>query len=271
VLESSQRSRQRGQRPFRPVRRRQPDRRQRSSAVIRVSQSLLKAKSSLSSVWLWGIILFAIMLVWNWQLLLATVMGMGGLVLLFRFPLDRWSGYWQKWQQTLDLSQRRFFTALAGSTLVGVGTYWALQLWDHVDNHWLAGGAIAQGIVIALLLGWQVAKLIHPASQGAPPHQFSQLLAALSADHPLQRLTAIRQLTQLAIQGKLQSSQLQQMSEYFSLLFSVETEPILRQRLLESMQTLQLHHCWQNWERETAPPLQKLQKVKKVPEQIEQF
>lgn len=268
VLGSSQRSRQRRQRP---VRRRQPYRRQRSSAVIRVSQSLLKAKSSLSSVWLWGAIVFAIMLVWNWQLLLATLMGMGGLVLLFRFPIDRWSGYWQKWQQTLDLSQKRLFTALAGSTLIGVGTYWALQLWDHVDNHWLAGGAIAQGIVIALLLGWQVAKLLHPASQGSPKDQVSQLLAALTADHPLRRLMAIRQLTALAIEGKLHASQLQQMSEYFSLLFSVETEPILRQGLLESMQTLQLHHCWQKWESKTPPRLQKLQKVKKVPEKIEQF
>jgi len=271
VLGSSQRSRQRRQSPFRPVRRRQSYRRPRSSAVIRVSQSLLKAKSSLSSVWLWGAIVFAIMLVWNWQLLLATVMGMGGLVLLFRFPIDRWWGYWQKWQQTLDLSQKRLFTALAGSTLVGVGTYWALQLWDHVDNPWLAGGAIAQGVVIALLLGWQVAKLLHPASLGSPKDQFSQLLAALTADHPLKRLMAIRQLTALAIEGKLHASQLQQMSEYFSLLFSVETEPILRQGLLESMQTLQLHHCWHKWETKTAPPLQKLQKVKKVPEQIKQF
>jgi len=154
---------------------------------------------------------------------------------------------------------------------VGVGTYWALQLWDHVDNPWLAGGAIAQGVVIALLLGWQVAKLFQPASQGSPKDQFSQLLAGLTADHPLRRLMAIRQLTALAIEGKLHASQLQQMSEYFSLLFSVETEPILRQGLLESMQTLQLHHCWHKWETKTAPPLQKLQKVKKVPEQIKQF
>lgn len=270
VLGSSQRSRQRQQGSFRAVRR-QTYRRQRSFLVILVRQSLLKAKSALSSVWLWGAIVLAMMLVWNWQLLLATVLGMGVLILLFCFPLDRWSGYWQKWQQSLDLSQKRLFTALAGSTLVGVGTYWALQLWDHMDNHWLAGGAIAQGVGIALLLGWQVAKLIHSPSLGNPKDQFSQLLAALSAEHPLQRLMAVRQLTQLAIQGKLHASQLQQMSEYFSLLFSVETEPILRQGLLESMQTLQLHHCWHKWETKTAPPLQKLQKVKKVPEQIQQF
>jgi len=271
VLGSSQRSRQRRQGSFRAVRRRQPYRRQRSFLVILVRQSLLKAKSAFSSVWLWGVIVVAMMLVWNWQLLLATVLGMGVLILLFRFPLDRWSGYWQKWQQSLDLSQKRLFTALAGSTLVGVGTYWALQLWDHMDNHWLAGGAIAQGVGIALLLGWQVAKLIHPPSLGNPKDQFSQLLEALGAEHPLRRLMAVRQLTTLAIQGKLHASQLQQMSEYFSLLFSVETEPMLRQGLLESMQTLQLHHCWCKWETKTVPPLQKLQKVKKVPEQIQQF
>ncbi|WP_216086686.1 ABC transporter ATP-binding protein [Halothece sp. PCC 7418] len=250
--------------------RRQKSSRQRSSRAVRGREFLSQLQSLLSSFWLWGVVIFAIMLVWNWQLLLATVIAMGMLIVLFRFPVNRWSGYWRKWQQTLDESQQRLLMALGGSSLIGVGSYWALQLWDHLDNHWLAGSAIAQGILLTGLFGLQVSKLITASDDNHPQHHFSQLIDELSAEHPLKRLRAIRQLTQLAIKDNLHASQLQEISESFSLLFAVETEPILRQGLLESMQTLQRHQCWQKWEIKSGKPLQKLQKVKKVPEHIQQ-
>ena len=271
VLGFSNPSSRRSKRPSASLRRRQKSSRQRSSTRVRVDQSLSQLQALVSSLWLWGIVIFAIMLVWNWQLLLATVMAMGMLILLFRFPVHRWSGYWQKWQQRLDESQQRLLMALGGSSLIGVGSYWALQLWDHLDNHWLAGSAIAQGILLTSLFGLQVSKLITVSDQTRPQHQFSQLIDELSAEHPLKRLRAIRQLTQLAIKGSLHPSQLQEISESFSLLFAVETEPILRQGLLDSMQTLQRHQCWQKWEVKSGKPLQTLQKVNKVPEQIQQF
>ena len=253
------------------LRRRQKSSRQRSSTAVRVHQFLSQLQALFSSLWIWGMVLFAIMLVWNWQLLLATGMAMGMLILLFRFPVPRWSGYWQKWQQILDESQQRLLMALGGSSVIGVGSYWALQLWDQVDNHWLAGSAIAQGILLTGLFGLQVSQLITASDENNPQHQFSQLIDQLSAEHPLKRLRAIRELTQLAIKGNLHPSQLQEISESFSLLFVVETESILRQGLLESMQTLQRHQCWQKWEIKSGKPLQKLQKVKKVPEQIQQY
>ncbi len=202
------------------------------------------------------------MLVWNWQLLLATAVGMGVLIVLFQFPFDRWSLYWEKWQQA-NLSQQRLLIALVGSSVAGIGVYWALQLWDHLENHWLAASSIAQGVLLTTLLSIQLAKLFSSPAESSQRHQFSQHVEALSADHPLKRLIAVRELTQLAITGKLRSQQLKQISEYFSLLFTVETEPMLRQGLLESMQTLQLHHCWENWEKKTTQPLRKLEKVKK--------
>lgn len=202
------------------------------------------------------------MLVWNWQLLLATAVGMGVLILLFQFPFDRWSIYWEKWQKA-NLSQKRILIALVGSSVAGLGVYWALQLWDHLDNHWLAGSAIAQGMILTTLLSIQLAKLFTSPRESPQRDRFSQRIEALSADHPLKRLIAVRELTQLAIAGKLRSEQLKQISEYFSLLFAVETEPMLRQALLESMQTLQLHHCWENWEKKASQPLKKLEKVRK--------
>jgi ABC-type multidrug transport system fused ATPase/permease subunit len=253
------------------LRTRRKSSRKKPSIRLGVHQSLSQLQSLLSSLWVWGIVTFVIMLVWNWQLLLATVIAMGMLILLFRFPVNDWSRYWQKWQHTLDESQQRLLMALGGSSLIGVGSYWALQLWDHVDNHWLAGSAIAQGILLTGLFGLQLSKLITTSDQNDSQYQFSQLIDELSAEHPLKRLRAIRQLTQLAIKNNLHSSQLQEISESFSLLFAVETEPILRQGLLESMQTLQRHQCWYKWEIQSGKPLQKLQKVKKVPEKIQQY
>jgi hypothetical protein len=243
--------------------------RNQSSSLRR--QRLSRNTSSGSSFWLWGLGVAGVMLVWNWQLLLATLAGIGVLILLFQFPFDRWSVYWQKWQQNVNLPQRRLLMALVGSSLAGIGTYWALNLWDHLENHWLAGGAIAQGVIITFLLGLQVSSLVIPASGSTQRDRFSQLVGDLTAEHPLKRLMAIRELTQLAIRGNLQQQQLTHLSEYFSLLFAVETEPMLRQGLLESMQTLQLHHCWQNWETKCPQALQKLQKVKKTAEEFKVY
>jgi len=205
------------------------------------------------------------MLVWNWQLLLATLAGGGGLILLFQFPIDRWSVYWRQWQQRITISQRRLLMALTGSSFAGIGTYWALNLWQHLENPWLAGGAIAQGIILTLLLGLQLSKILASDTNSHNNDCFSRLVGNLTADHPLQRLMAIQELTQLAIRAQLQTEQLKQVSEYFSLLFSVESDPMIRQRLLDHMQTLQRHHCWYNWENKSGQPLQKLEQLNKVP------
>lgn len=234
-----------------------------SSSLYRQRQS--RKKSAVSSLWLWGLVMTGIMLVWNWQLLLATVAGGSVLILLFQFPLDRWSIYWQKWQQGMNVSQRRLLIALTGSSLAGIGMYWALHLWDHLDNSWLAGGAIAQGIILTLLLGLQLSKILTSDATSPKTDRFSSLVRDLTADHALQRLMAIQELTQLAIKGHLSTEQLQQVSEYFSLLFAVESEAMIQQRLLDHMQTLQRHQCWYNWERESHQPLQKLEQLNKVP------
>ena len=201
------------------------------------------------------------MLVWNWQLLLSTLSGMGVLILLFQFPLDRWWLYWRKAQETMNASQRRLLVALGGSALAGIGTYWGLHLWEQIDNQVLAASAIAQGIIITLLLGLQLSRFVLSPQGSKQRDRFSPLTENLTAENPLKRLMAIRELTQLAIQGRLHPEQLKQLSEYFSLLFSTETEPKVRQGLLE---TLQLHQCWQNWENHSRQPLQPLQKVKTV-------
>lgn len=234
-----------------------------SSSLYRQRQS--RKKSAVSSLWLWGVGIAGIMLVWNWQLLLATLAGGSVLILLFQFPLDRWSVYWRKWQQQMNVSQRRLLIALTGSGLAGMGTYWAVKLWDYLDNPWLAGGAIAQGIILTLLLGLQLSKLFASNAASPQPDRFSKLVGELTADHALQRLMAIRELTQLAINGHLSTEQLQQVSEYFSLLFAVESEAMIRQRLLDNMQTLQSHQCWYNWESKSRQPLQKLEQLNKVP------
>lgn len=240
---------------------RKPSRRgsRKSPSVRRQRQS--RKPSLLTSVWFWGLLLAAIMLLWNWELLLATLTGMGVLILLFRFPIDRWGMYWRQWETRVNASHKRLLLALAGSSFAGIAVYWGLNLWTQIENHWLAGGAIGQGVLITLLLCLQVSKLVTDSGETPTGDRFSQRIEELTAEHPLKRLLAIQDLTQLAIKGRLQSEQLKQISEYFSLLFKVETEPMIRQGLLESMQTLQLHHCWQNWNIKQRQPLQKLQKV----------
>ncbi|WP_150109047.1 ATP synthase subunit I [Stanieria cyanosphaera] len=174
---------------------------------------------------------------WNWKLLLATVGGMGLMLLAYSLQTNHWQQSWFKWQRFLTGSQGKLAIAVGTGGIGAFTTYLATSIWADTENRWLATGLILQGlgtfITVGLLI-WQISS--HRAI--ATITKFEQLLADLTASDSLKRLIAIHRLTRLARHHRLSSAEESQLKEYFCLMLSQSEDMTIKQALLDSLEQL---------------------------------
>ncbi len=174
---------------------------------------------------------------WNWKLLLATVGGMGLMLLAYSLQTNHWQQYWLKWQRFLTGSPGKLAIAVGTGGIGAFSTYLATSIWVDTENRWLATGLILQGlgtfITVGLLI-WQISS--HRAS--ASVAKFEQLLADLTHPESLKRLIAIHRLTRLAVHHRLSSTEEVQLKEYFCLMLSQSQDMTIKQALLDSLEQL---------------------------------
>ena len=180
-------------------------------------------------------IAISVLLAWNWQLVLATAAGAGSMALVYSWLEGDWRTWWLRWQHFCQGTQGKFSLAVGSGGLVALTTYIATSIWSEAENRWLAVGTILQGLtslLTLLLLAW------HAFSQGERQDEskFERLLEGLTADDSLKRLMAVRQLTKFANKTRFSSRYQTQLQEYFRLLLLRESEPAVREAVLDSLQ-----------------------------------
>ncbi|MGB7414798.1 MAG: hypothetical protein WA902_11380 [Thermosynechococcaceae cyanobacterium] len=164
---------------------------------------------------------------WNWQLFLALIIGTGAAALAYRgLPV-------QKWMRLLTASPV-VSAALLGlfSVIVSYGT---LLIWQDTGRFGIALAVFFQGACTLLalgLLGWQLVK----PSEAAFEEPYDRWVTQLTAPEPLQRLIAVRRLTQIEV---LTPQRRQELSDYFQLLLAQETYPQVRQAILDGLKHLE--------------------------------
>jgi hypothetical protein len=197
-------------------------------------KSILKSRSSRKlGNWLLGIIAIIIILLWNWKLLLATVIGCGIMLLTYLLPSWNWRLYWSKLQ--INSFQRQLIVAVGSGGLAAFGTYLAASIWTEAKNPWLATGTIFQGLISLatfVILLWQIISLKLQRQEVL----FEQYQKDLTEVNPLKRLIAIRKLTRLLTNHRLKAVEAYQLKESFELMLSLEPEKMIRNALLESLQ-----------------------------------
>ncbi len=175
------------------------------------------------------------LLAWNWQLVAATGVGMVAMRGAYGLQTQPWSRYWVRLHDYWQQPQRQLIVAVGAGSFATLSSYIALAVWMQAANRWLAVGAIAQASATLLtlgLLGWQ----IFGRQLERDDERFERLVLDLTQDKPLQRLIAIRQLTQLS--PSLRAEQQGELREYFRLLLSEETQERVRAALLDSLREL---------------------------------
>lgn len=192
-----------------------------------------------SAVWGW----------WNSQLLAATGLGIGAMMLVYRAQSWDWQQLRSNLEQFWHSPSRRLVVAVGSGGLATLGSYMSFSIWGESQSHWLALSAILQNlgtIAIVVLLIPQV------WSQSASKDEavVDGILADLTDADPVKRLIAVRQMTDLVKSpgfwkpSSLKNSiGLSHTAECFRLMLNQEPEPIVRNALLEGLQTLDSLHC----------------------------
>ncbi len=195
----------------------------------RVIKTLAAKKTRQFLTWAAACASFLILWAWNWQLVLATLTGVGAMIGVYHLQGQNWPSLW--------LWGRAFFTADSGKLTLAVvcgglgslATYLAVAIWTYAENRWLALASILQGfgtVLTLILLGWHF--LDHRGQNESK--NFDRWLEKLTVNDPLMRLMAVRRLSEM----ELSPSRREQCQEYFRYLLSRETDTQVRSALLDN-------------------------------------
>jgi hypothetical protein len=177
------------------------------------------------------------MLLWNWKLLLALVVGVGVMLLVYSMQKWDWQLRWSEIQRFLNGPNHRFALAVGSGGIATISTYMAAAIWVDSNSPWIAAGAILQALgtlLTLILLVWQIINFYENREED----KFEHLLLNLTEQDPLKRLIAVRQLTKFVTRRKIDAAVQQNVVQCLQLLLTQEEEAIIREAAFESLQAL---------------------------------
>jgi uncharacterized membrane protein YidH (DUF202 family) len=177
------------------------------------------------------------MLLWNWKLLLALVIGVGVMLSVYSMHKWDWQKRWSKMQKLFTAPNRQLLLAVSSGGIATFTTYIAAAICFDSHNPWIASGVIVQGLAMILTLILLVCQIINFYGIREEDH-LDRLLNNLTESDPLKRLIAVRQLTKLISRKRVDASVQQNVIECLQLLLTQEQEAIVREAAFESLQSL---------------------------------
>jgi protein-S-isoprenylcysteine O-methyltransferase Ste14 len=179
------------------------------------------------------------MLLWNWKLLLAIIVGVGVMVLVYSMQRWDWRSHWLEIRKLFNSPNRRLALSVTSGGIATFSTYMAAAIWVDSNSPWIAAGAILQALgtlLTIILLVWQIVSFYSIREE----EQLDRLLLTLTEQDPLKRLIALRRLTKFVTNKRIESSVKQNIIECLRLLISREEEVMVREAAFESLQALDL-------------------------------
>ena len=197
------------------------------------SQQLSKVSS-----WLLCLLGLIFIWIWNWKLLLATLAGIGFMILVYYLQNHNWLTYWQRWQRFFSHSNRQLIIAVSSGSVTALGIYIAACIWTESENPWLATGIVVQtlaSLITLTLLAWH---FLGSNRLRQDETEYNRLLTDLTHQDNLRKIIAIRQLTRLVKNSNLPQEYNTQLVEYYCLMLAQVRERALKEALLDSLESL---------------------------------
>lgn len=201
------------------------------------------------------------MLLWNWKLLLALLVGIGVMLSVYSMQKWDWQLRWVEVQKLFHETNRRLVIAVGSGGIATFSTYMAAAILADSHNPWIAAGAIAQGLgtlLTVILLVWQLVK----SHIGREEHDFEQLFLNLTEKDPLKRLVTLRKLTKIINAQQIDSRLQREITQYLQLLLAGEEEAIVREAAFDGLQALEQLQPLQSSPMPTLIPLSTKVKAK---------
>ncbi|UKO95864.1 armadillo-type fold-containing protein [Nostoc sp. UHCC 0870] len=178
------------------------------------------------------------MLLWNWKLLLALVVGIS--VMLVVYSMQKWDlqAHWGEIKKFFNSPNRQLVLAVSSGGIATLSTYMAAAIWADSSSPWIAAGAIVQGLgtlLTLILLVWQIVNFYSHRQEDS----FERLLLDLTEQDPIKRLITIRRLTKIVNRQQIDLALQQDVLRCLYLLLSREEETAIREAAFESIQTLE--------------------------------
>jgi hypothetical protein len=178
------------------------------------------------------------MLLWNWKLLLALLVGIGVMLLVYSMQKWDWQLHWVEIKKFLHSPNRQLVLAVSSGGIATISTYMAADIWANSNSHWIAAGAIVQGLATLftlILLVWQIINFYSQREEGS----FEQLLLNLTEADPIKRLMAVRRLTKIINSKSIDAALQQDIVQCLHFLLSREEETAIREAAFASLQSLE--------------------------------
>lgn len=190
-----------------------------------------------SSNWMLGIVAIALLLLWDWKLLLSAGTGIVVLGIAYAIQQWNWDGFPHVVRQSIASPNRPLAVAVASGGLAALGIYLGLAIWMTADRPWLATGAIVQGIatffILAILIGQNLNRFLKPEER-----DLYEILTHLTDADPLKRLIAVRQVLKTLKTRTPDRTERRSVWQVFRLMLQTETESIVLEAILEGLQEL---------------------------------
>ncbi|MBD2353168.1 armadillo-type fold-containing protein [Tolypothrix sp. FACHB-123] len=177
------------------------------------------------------------MLLWNWKLLLALLIGIGVMLSVYSMQKWDWQKRWSQMQGFVNAPNRQLILAVSSGGIATFTTYIAAAIWFDSNNPWIAAGVIFQGLGTLLTLMLLVSQIVNFYGI-RQEDQCDRLLDNLTQPDSLKRLVAVRQLTKLVSRKRVDAGVKQNVIECLQLLLTQEEEAVIREAAFESLQTL---------------------------------
>jgi len=203
-----------------------------------------------SKGWLAVVTLVGVWGWWNSQLLFSTGLGITAMMLVYRGQSRPGQLLREQIEQFWEGPNRRFVLAVGSGGMITLGTYMSLAIWADSESHWMAVSAILQNFGTIAIVGLLLRQALNlGVSQNEAV--LDRLLSDLTDADPVKRLIAVRQMTDLVNNGgfgafrSVKSSLAKpsqriarnRAAECFRLMLSQEPEALVRNALLEGLQT----------------------------------
>ncbi len=189
--------------------------------------------------WAIALLVIMIMVLWNWQLVLALGMGAAVMVGVYLWQDSYGIGLRLKLQRLFTSQlQALALAVVAGATAVLVTTT-GLGIWTSVANHWLAGGIVLQ-LAASMMILWCLFRQVVQQWQSKQEDNFSLWMHQIASDKELERLVAMQALYESVQTQRLAPGKEKALVQCCQILLNHETEPLVRELVLDTLQTLNL-------------------------------